>query len=91
MNLKCKLIRTLWVTLPAREQKGMVNDFLDWLYADLPAGERRKKIERHTPRLIEWISEGHIGLSLLVYQHLRRLPLVSALIQWASEPKAATE
>ena len=74
MNLRRKLIRKLWAVLPPGEQKSMVNDFLGWLYADLLPSERRKKVELLGPRLSEWISEGDIGLSLLVYQHLKRLP-----------------
>lgn len=91
MNLKRKLIRGLWISLPPDEQKAMVKDFLGWLYADLLPGERRKKVDLLAPRLMELISEGDIGLSLLVYQHLKRLPLVSSLIRWAGDPKVATK
>lgn len=87
MKLRRKLICTLWIALPVGEQKIMVNDFLDWLYAELLPNERLRKIERLAPRLIEWISEGNMGLSLLIYQHLKRLPFVSTMIRWTSEAK----
>lgn len=91
MKFKRKFIRTLWVALPPVARKDMVNDFLEWLYADLLPSERRKKVERHAPRLGEWISKGDIDLSLMVYQHLKRMPWVSSLIRWAGEPKVLAE
>jgi hypothetical protein len=60
-------------TLSHNEQQAMVRDFVDWLYADLPPAECREKVERLSPHLIEWISEGETGLWLVFHQHLKRL------------------
>jgi len=91
MNLRRNLIRKLWAAIPPGEQQAMVYDFLDWLFSDLIPTERQEKAKRLTPRLMGWIAEGKIGLSLVVYQHLKRLPLVSTLSQWAGDLNVAAE
>jgi hypothetical protein len=91
MNLKRILIRILWSAIPVDEQKDMVTDFLDWLFSDLTPAERREKSKRLTPRLMEWIAQGKFGLSLVVYQHITRIPVVSALSRWAADYRVTSE
>lgn len=91
MNLRQNLIRKLWAAIPPDEQQAMVYDFLDWLFSDLIPTERREKAKRLTPRLMGWIAEGKIGLSLVVYHHFIRLPLVSTLNQWADNLSVTVE
>jgi len=51
-----------------------VADLITWLCADLPPAGQREKIEWLGPRLLERICKGRIGLPLVVYYHLLRLP-----------------
>lgn len=76
MDLKRRLTRSLMAALPRDEQIAMVQDFVDWLYADLSPAERKVKAGRIAPRLIEWISNGEIGLPLVLLQHFKRLRIV---------------
>jgi hypothetical protein len=85
MNLRQNLTRKLWSAIPHDEQEAMVYDFLDWLFSDLTPAERHEKAKRMAPRLMGWVAEGKIGLSLVVYQHFKRLPFVSMLSQWAGD------
>ena len=89
MNLKRYIIRKLWGALSPDQQQVMIYDFLDWLYADLQPAQRQEKAKRLAPRLMVWVAEGEIGLSLVIYQHLSRL--LSTLGRWIGEPKIATK
>ncbi len=74
MEIKEALTRALLNGLPADEQVRMAADVVAWLYADLPPAEQREKMEKVGPRLLERIRAGRIGLRLVVYYHLLRLP-----------------
>jgi hypothetical protein len=74
MEIKKALTCALMNWLPADEQVHMAADVVAWLYADLPPAEQREKMEKLAPRLLERIRGGHIGLRLVVYYHLLRLP-----------------
>jgi hypothetical protein len=74
MEIKVALTRALLNGLPADEQERMAADVVAWLYADLPPAEQREKMEKLAPRLLERIRAGRIGLRLVVYYHLLRLP-----------------
>ena len=74
MGIKQALIRVLMDRLPPQEQTRMVADVIAWLYADLPPAEQQVKIERLGPRLAAMIRQGRLGLLLLVYYHLSRVP-----------------
>jgi len=74
MRIRSALTRTLLNWLPAEEQVRMAADVVAWLYADLPPAEQREKMEKLAPRLLERIRAGRIGLRLVVYYHLLRLP-----------------
>jgi hypothetical protein len=76
MEIKEALTRALLNWLPADEQERMAADVIAWLYADLPTVQRQEKIEKLAPRLLERIRAGRIGLRLVVYYHLLRLPLL---------------
>lgn len=78
MNLRRRITRTLLAALPAVEQQRLVNDFVDWLYSDLPPDDRRIKAERLAPLLLECITESRVSLWLVLLQHLMRLPLLRA-------------
>ncbi|MGD9099210.1 MAG: hypothetical protein PVF45_01935 [Anaerolineae bacterium] len=82
MGIKQTLIRLLLNRLPADEQARMVADVIAWLYADLPPARRQEKIERLGPGLMEMIRQGRLGLPLLVYHHLLRLPP----LRWLPRP-----
>lgn len=79
MNLKRQITHALMAALPAVDRQRLVNDFVDWLYADLPPDDRQHKAERLAPRLLEWMAESSVGLWLVLFQHLMRLPPVRAL------------
>ena len=74
MGMKQTLTRILMNWLPADEQARMVARLVAWVYADLPPAEQQEKIEWLGPRLIERIRQGRVGLRLLAYTHLLRLP-----------------
>jgi hypothetical protein len=74
MEIKKALTCALMNWLPADEQVHMAADVVAWLYADLPPAEQWEKMEKLAPRLLERIRGGHIGLRLVVYYHLLRLP-----------------
>jgi hypothetical protein len=87
MEIKEALTRALMNWLPADEQVRMGADVVAWLYADLPPAEQREKMEKLAPRLLERIRAGHIGLRLVVYYHLLRLPP----LRWLDPREAPTE
>ena len=74
MEIMKALTRALLNRLPAGEQERMAADVVAWLCADLPARQRQEKIEKLGPRLLERIRAGQLGLRLVVYYHLLRLP-----------------
>jgi hypothetical protein len=74
MDIKASLTRALLNGLPVDEQERMAADVVAWLCADMPAAQRRDKIEVLGPRLLHRIGTGRIGLRLVVYYHLLRLP-----------------
>jgi hypothetical protein len=74
MGIKQALTRVLMDRLPVDEQERMAADVIAWLCADMPTVQRQEKIEKLAPRLLERIRAGHIGLRLVVYYHLLRLP-----------------
>ena len=74
MEIKEALTRALLNWLPVDEQVRMAADVVAWLYADLPPAEQREKMEKLAPRLLERIRAGRIGLRLVIYYHLLRLP-----------------
>ena len=74
MGIKQALTRVLMNWLPADDQARMAADLITWLCADLPPAGQREKIEWLGPRLLERIRKGRIGLALVVYYHLLRLP-----------------
>jgi hypothetical protein len=76
MEIKEALTRALLNWLPLDEQERMAADVVAWLFADLPPAEQREKMEKLAPRLLERIRAGRIGLRLVVYYHLLRLPLL---------------
>lgn len=82
MGLKRRLTRFLMAALSPREQIAMVMDFVDWFYADLSPAERKIKAGRIAPRLIEWMTNGDIGLPLLLLQHFKRTRIVRAFSHW---------
>jgi hypothetical protein len=84
MAIKEALTRALLNWLPVDEQERMAADVVAWLYADLPPAQRQEKIEKLAPRLLERIRAGHIGLLLVVYYHLLRLPLLRWLAPWGA-------
>ena len=86
MEIKVALTRALLNGLPADEQVRMAADVVAWLYADLPPAEQREKIEKLAPRLLERIRAGRIGLRLVVYYHLLRLPP----LRWLDPREAPT-
>jgi hypothetical protein len=86
MGIRSALTRTLLNSLPADEQVRMAADVVAWLYADLPPAEQREKIEKLAPRLLERIRAGRIGLRLVVYYHLLRLPP----LRWLDPREAPT-
>jgi hypothetical protein len=74
MEIKKALTRALMNRLPDDEQVRMAADVVAWLYADLSPTQRQEKIEKLAPRLLERIRAGQLGLLLVVYYHLLRLP-----------------
>ena len=82
MKIKPVLIHCLLNKLPADEQARMAADVIAWLYADLPPARRQEKVERLGPRLLDMIRQGRLGLPLLVYHHLLRLPP----LRWLPHP-----
>jgi hypothetical protein len=74
MEIKKALTCALMNWLPADEQVRMAADVVAWLYADLPPAEQREKMEKVAPRLLERIRAGRIGLRLVIFYHLLRLP-----------------
>ncbi len=87
MNLKRQITRALMTALPPDEKQRLVDDFVDWLYADLPPADRRQKAGHLAPRLMEWMAESEAGLWLVLFQHFMRLPPVRALYHRArSQP-----
>jgi hypothetical protein len=72
--IKRALTHVLLNWLPADVQARMAADVVAWLCADLPAAQRREKIEVLAPRLLQRIRAGQFGLRLVVYYHLLRLP-----------------
>jgi hypothetical protein len=74
MEIKEALTRALLNWLPVDEQERMAADVVAWLCADLPAAQRQQKIEKLGPRLLKRIHAGQLGLRLVVYYHLLRLP-----------------
>ena len=74
MEIKEALTRALLNWLPVDEQERMAADVVAWLCADLPAAQRQQKIEKLGPRLLKRIRAGQLGLRLVVYYHLLRLP-----------------
>lgn len=91
MKLKQELTRRLWVMLPPDQQQVLIYDFLDWLYSDFPPILRQEKTNLLAPRLMQWIAEGKIGLSLILYLYLKRLPLVSMFSRWAGNLQAVSD
>jgi hypothetical protein len=74
VEIKEALTRALLNRLPVDEQERTAADVVAWLCADLPPAEQPEKIEKLAPRLLERIRAGRIGLRLVVYYHLLRLP-----------------
>jgi hypothetical protein len=74
MRIKQALTRFLVNRLPPDEQARLAADVVAWLYADLPPGEQQEKIGRLGSGLLEMMRQGRLGLPLLVYHHLLRLP-----------------
>ena len=74
MEIKGALIRALMNWLPAEQQERMASDVVAWLCADLTAARRQEKVEKLTPRLLKRIRAGRLGLRLVIYYHLMRLP-----------------
>lgn len=52
----------------------MAADVVAWLWAGLPTAQRQEKIEKLGPRLLKRTRAGQLGLQLVVYHHLLRLP-----------------
>lgn len=84
MGIKGALTRVLTNWLPADEQARMTANLLAWLCADLPPAERQEKIEQLSPRLLGRSRKGQLGLRLVVYTHLLRLPPLRWLRQWVT-------
>jgi hypothetical protein len=76
MPIKKALTRALLNWLPVDEQERMAADVVAWLCADMTAVQRQEKIEKLAPRLLERIRAGQLGLRLVVYYHVLRLPLL---------------
>ena len=87
MEIKKALTRALMNRLPDDEQVRMAADVVAWLYADLSPAQRQDKIEKVAPRLLERIRAGRIGLRLVVYYHLLRLPP----LRWLDPREAPAE
>jgi hypothetical protein len=84
MEIKKALTRALMNRLPDDEQVRMAADVVAWLYADLAPAQRQEKIEKLAPGLLERIRAGQIGLLLVVYYHLLRLPILRWLDPWGA-------
>lgn len=74
MEIKEALIRALINWLPVHEQERMAADVVAWLCADLTAARRQEKVEKLAPRLLKRMRAGQLGLRLVIYYHLMRLP-----------------
>jgi hypothetical protein len=74
MEIKRALIRALMNWLPAEQQERMASDVVAWLCADMTTAQRQEKVEKLTPRLLKRIRAGRLGLPLVIYYHLVRLP-----------------
>jgi hypothetical protein len=74
MEIKQALIRALVNWLPADEQERMAADVVAWLCADMTAARRQEKVEKLAPRLLKRMRAGQLGLQLVIYYHLMRLP-----------------
>ncbi len=82
MSVRQALARGLVRRLPAHRQVRMAADTIAWLYADQPPDERKARAETLAPRLLERIQAGQIGLRLVLYYHLLRLPALRRLRPW---------
>jgi hypothetical protein len=87
MEIKQALTRALLNWLPVDEQERMAADVVARLCADIPAAQRQDKIEKLGPRLLKRIRAGQLGLRLVVYYHLLRLPL----LRWLDPRRAPAE
>jgi hypothetical protein len=87
--IKQALTRVLLDRLPADAQARMAADVVAWLCADLPPAEQREKIEKLGPRLLKRIRAGQLGLRLVVYYHLLRLPPFRWLDLWGAPAERA--
>jgi hypothetical protein len=74
MRIKQALTRVLLNWLPADARERMAADVVAWLCADMPTARRQEKIEKLAPRLLKRIRAGRLGLWLVIYYHLLRLP-----------------
>jgi len=79
MRAKNELTRMLLDLLPPEDQARMARDVILWLCADLQPAERQQKVEKLAPRLLARIRQGQLGLKLIVYYHLLRVPPLSWL------------
>jgi hypothetical protein len=87
MGFKKTLIRALLDRLPVEEQERMAADVVAWLCAELPSFQRQEKIEKLAPRLLKRIRAGQLGLRLVAYYHLSRLPPLC----WLDPRRAAAQ
>ena len=74
MDVKGSLTRRLMSWLPAEEQADMIARLIAWLYPDLAPGQQEELVLRVRPVLEKRLRQGHVGLQLLLYTHLVRLP-----------------
>ncbi|HET7011911.1 MAG TPA: hypothetical protein VFI11_14125 [Anaerolineales bacterium] len=79
MNLKRQITRRWLAALPSEEQRHLVQDFVGWVYPELPAGDSREKAQRLEARLLEWIPGTQSGVWVVLFAHLRRLPILRSL------------
>lgn len=73
MSIKGVLTKLLFRIMPEIDRQRMASDLITWLEADLPHEEQQEMIKALRPNLLEFISEGRIGLSLMVFHHLLRI------------------
>lgn len=87
MRIKSTMTRILLDLLPPGDQARMARDVILWLCADLPPAEQRLKVEKLAPRLLARIRLGQLGLKLVVYYHLLRLPPLC----WLDQERVSAE